>query len=204
MKKYVIALDAGHHLFPRHAHRPRRPPRRLGSAPVPADIPAARLGRARPARHSLLAAGRAHRAHHVLECGHRRDRFHRHHQPARDHHRVGPRHRRAHHERHRLAVPPHGAHGGGHRERPGDRGRDHRAHGPRARRLLLRQQARLDLGRGARRPRPRRGGGALLRHRGQLAHLEAHRRGRACDGCDQRQPDHALQHPREALGSLPA
>ena len=43
------------------------------------------------------------------------------------------RHRRAHHERHRLAVPPHGAHGGGHRERPGDRGRDHRAHGPRAR-----------------------------------------------------------------------
>ena len=32
MKKYVIALDAGHHLFPRHAHRPRRPPRRLGPA----------------------------------------------------------------------------------------------------------------------------------------------------------------------------
>ena len=31
MKKYVIALDAGHHLFPRHAHRPRRPPRRLGA-----------------------------------------------------------------------------------------------------------------------------------------------------------------------------
>ena len=59
---------------------------------------------------------------------------------------LDPRHRRAHHERHRLAVPPHGAHGGGHRERPGDRGRDHRAHGPRARRLLLRQQARLDLG----------------------------------------------------------
>ena len=27
-------------------------------------------------------------------------------------------------QRHRLAVPPHGAHGGGHRERPGDRGRD--------------------------------------------------------------------------------
>ena len=47
-------------------------------------------------------------------------------------------------------------------------------------------------------------GGTLLRHRGQLAHLEAHRRGRARHGCDQRQPHHALQHPREALGSLPA
>ena len=194
----------GHHLFPRHAHRPRRPPRRLGPTALPPDLPPARLGRARPPGHPLLAAGRLNRAHHVRERGYRRHRFHRHHQPARDHHRVGPHHRRAHHERHRLAVPPHGAHGGGHRERPSYRSRDHGAHGTRARRLLLRQQARLDLRRGARRSRSRRGGGACFRHRGQLARLEAHRRGRARHGRDQCEPDHALQHPREALGSLPA
>ena len=47
-------------------------------------------------------------------------------------------------------------------------------------------------------------GELCFRHRGQLAHLEAHRRGRARHGRDQCEPDHALQHPREALGSLPA
>jgi len=43
-------------------------------------------------------------------------------------------------------------------------------------------------------------GGAALRHRGHLAHLEAHRRPGPRDGLLQRLPDHALQHQYPGLG----
>ncbi len=195
---------SGHYVVSGHAHRSRRPGCGQRAAALSAAVPSAGLGGARSPRHPVVPAGRLDRALAHLQRESGRDRFDRHYQPARDHRGVGPRHRRAHRERHRVAVPPHGSHGGGPDGRPGGRGRDHGPHGPGSRRLLLGEQDRLDFGGGARGPGPRRGRRARLRHRRQLAHLEAHLRGRARHRCDQRESHHALQHPRRLLGPLSA
>ena len=54
------------------------------------------------------------------------------------------------------------------------------------------------------RARRREAGRARVRHRGQLAHLVAHAGPGARDRRDQRQPHHAVRHPRDALGSVAA
>src|SRR3990172_11944100 len=81
----------GHVLLPRHPLRPRRRARRLRPAALRADLPAARLGGARPGG-DLADAGRDGAA--GAGAGERlarRRRRHRHHQPARDDAHLGPR-----------------------------------------------------------------------------------------------------------------
>ena len=86
----------------------RRCPRGRASR-VPADLPAAGLGRARCGGDLGDAIGRHARG--ARQGRHRcaRRGRHRHHEPARDHGAVGPRIRSARRPRHRLAGPPHGA-----------------------------------------------------------------------------------------------
>ena len=128
--------------------------------------------------------------------GHRR---HRHHQPAGDHRGLGQGHRGAGVQRHRLAVPPH------QRllrraESKGLRGGDPPEDGAGGGRLLLRPQDPLDPGQRPRRPAAGGGGGAPLRHSGDLADLAAHRRPGPRHRLLQRLPDHALQHQHPGLG----
>ena len=72
---------------------------------------------------------------------------------------------------------------------------------PGHRRLLFRHQAALDSGERARRPGAGGAGRAAVRHRGDLADLEAHRRQGPCDGLFQRLPHHAVQHQYPATGT---
>lgn len=64
----------------------------------------------------------------------------------------------------------------------------------------FRHQAALDSGECAGRPGAGGAGRAAVRHRGDMAHLEAHRRQSPCDGLFQRFPHHAVQHQYPALG----
>ena len=79
------------------------------AARVPADLPAARLGRARPERDLGQPARHRARRHRQGRPEGRRHPRHRHHQPARDHGAVEPAHRQAGAQRHRLAGPAHRA-----------------------------------------------------------------------------------------------
>ena len=137
-----------------------------------------------------------HRPDRHLSQGHCR---HRHHQPAGDHHRLGQKNRRAGVPRHRLAVPPHQCvlrRAEGKRTGGGIPGQDRSGH----RRLFFRHQTALDSGERAGRPGAGGAGRAAVRHRGDLAHLEAHRRQSPRDGLFQRFPHHAVQHQYPALG----
>ncbi len=124
----------------------------------------------------------------------------RHHQPARDDGGLGPAHRRAGGARHRLAGHPHRP-AAGRAGRGEQRAVVRRAHRAAAGDLLRRTEAALAAGQ-RRRPagagRTRRG---ALRHHGQLADLEAHRRAR--HRRHQRQPDAADEpaHPRLGPGA---
>ena len=77
-------------------------------------------------------------------------------------------------------------------------------HRPDPRCLLLRHQDQVDPGPCGGRPGEGGAGRGALWHRGQLAALEAHRRGRPRHRLHQRQPHHALRHPRSGLGRHPA
>ena len=206
MKKYIIALDQGttssRAMLIDRAGRPVASVQR----PVPADLPAARLGRARPAGHPLLAAGRLDRAHHVRERGHRRHRFHRHHQPARDHHRVGPRPPASPScnaivwQCRRTAPIVRGASRATRRPRPTITARTGLV--PDAYFSASKLDWILDNVPGA---RERAEAGELCFGTVDSWLIWKLTDGaRARHGRDQRQPHHALQHPREALGSLPA
>ena len=128
-----------------------------------------------------------------------RRRRHRHHQPARDHGRLGSQDRPAHRQRHRLAGSAHGR-----RLRSTAVGRRGaalpRAHGPGARRVLLRHEARVDARQRRRRPRARRGRRARVRHDRFVAALEADRRPPAHHRREQRLAHAAVQHPHAAVG----
>ena len=193
----------GHHQLPGHSLRPGAEHRGHRPEGIHPDLPPGGLGGAR--RHGDL----------VLpvrgdDGGHRPDRGlpggrgrHRHHQPAGDHHPLGQGHRPAHPQRHRLAVPPHRPHGGpaaGRRAWGTTSGR----HRPDPRRLLLRHQDQVDPGPGGGGPGEGPAGGDPLRHGGQLAAVEAHRRGGPRHRRHQRLPHHALRHPPPGLGRHPA
>ena len=196
-------LHPGHR--PRHHLEPGDRLRRAhgggghGAGGVSAALPAVGLGRARPGRHLVddrRGLPRRDRAGGDRPRGAGGDR---HHQPARDDAGLGPRHRRAARPGDRLAGPPHQRAlrraGGGRARADG-----HRAHRAAARPLLLRHQAEV----AARHPRGRARAGAAgrpaVRHRRQLADLEADRRQGACDRRDERRADPALRHPRGRLG----
>ena len=209
MKEGRHSAGCGHHLFPRHAHRPRRASRRLGATALPPDLPAARLGRARPATRSGDAAERA-----VADAGHCANRA------------LAARTSRPSASRTSARQPSFGiapraspsttpSSGSAAARRPMVRGHlratqltaaEHRGtHGTRARRLFLRHQdSRWILGEvpGAR--AARRGGGACCSAPWtawlvwKLTYGAVH----ATDVTNA-SPHHALQHPRESLGSLP-
>ncbi len=119
--------------------RGARAPRRRSSCGRSIPMPAGSSTTWRRSGATTVVGAQAHAG----QCapGRRRDRRHRHHQPARNHRAVGPRQRRAAAQRHRLAGPAHGgmvpAHG-----RQGRRRRARQAHRPADRSLLLRHQAR--------------------------------------------------------------
>ncbi len=123
--------------------------------------------------HPVRRGGGGHGARRHPGGGRRRDR---HHQPARDHRGVGSRDRGADRQRDRLAGQAHRR-----RVRCAARARPRAAHraedGTGARRLLLRDQARVVARQRARGARARGGGRARVRHRRQLARLEALGRG---------------------------
>ncbi len=121
------------------------------------DLPAAGLGRARPARNLALAARLCARGAGGRGCDQLADRGHRHHQSARDHDRLGSSHRPTRVQRHRVAGS---ADRGDLRQAQGRRSRSpvHRPHRPGARRLFLRDQAALGAGPRRRRARASRGG----------------------------------------------
>ena len=196
------SAGCGHHLFPRHAHRPRRASRRLGATALPPDLPAARLGRARPARHPLLAAGRARPS---SSCPSNVDTA--------EIDSIGITNqrettivwdrttgepimnaivwqcRRTAPMVEAIASDPATA-----AEITARTGLVPDAYFSASKLAWI-----LGEVPGA---RARAEAGELcLRHRGQLAHLEAHLRGRPRHRRDQRQPHHALQHSREPLGS---
>ena len=162
-------------------------------------FPPARVGGARRQR-DLVDPDRGRPAGYGEHRGDRRRHCrHRHHQPAGNHHRLGQKNRRAGVPRHRLAVPPHQRLlRYTERKRSGGRipGQDRSGH----RRLFFRYQAAMDSGERAGRPGAGGAGRAAVRHRGDLAHLEAHRRQSSCDGLFQRLPHHAVQHQHPSLG----
>ncbi len=143
-----------HHQFARHPVRSRRRIVAVGAARVPADLPAARLGRARPGGDLGDPDRRGRRGAGTRTAAPARHRGHRHHQPARDHGRLGPRDRQADPQRDRLAGPPHrGVLRSPEARRP--RGVHPREDRPGDRRLLLGHQARLDSRQRRRAPGPR-------------------------------------------------
>jgi hypothetical protein len=188
-----------HHVLARTGVRPRRPRGCQRAGRVPPDLPAARLGRARPRRNLVLAVRRA--ARRARQGRHRRarPRGHRHHEPARDHDPVGPRHRQAGGQRDRVAGPAHREHlrraarGGA---RPHVRGED----GARRRRVLLRHQAQVAARPRARRASARRARRARVRHRRLVARLEPDGRHRPRHRRVEREPHAALRHPSRRLG----
>ena len=157
--------------------RPRLP--RGGAALSPA-----RVGRAGPERAlGVRACGRGRGAGRRGRGGGRSHRD-RHHEPARDDDRLGSGERRAGPPRHRLAGPANG------RAVQGAPRRSHpRPDGARPRPVLLGDEARVDPQRGLGRPG--------LRDGRLVAHLEAHRRSRACDRRLQRLAN-AAPRPRDA------
>ena len=144
---------------------------------IPADLPEAGLGRARPGGDLVVAAGVLHEA--LAQGGHRRarPRRDRHHQPARDDAAVGSRHRQADRQRDRLAGPAHRS-DLRRASRRGPRGDVRREDRTRHRRLLLRHEAQVAARSRSGRARARARGRARVRHRRQLARLAAHRRPR--------------------------
>ena len=161
--------------------------------------PRAGLGRARSERDLGLAAARGARRARAREGARRRHRRDRHHEPARDDGRVGPRDRPADPPRDRVAVAPdRGAVRGAEAARA--RAGGARAHGPRGRRVLLRDEARLDPRQGRGRARARAARRARVRHDRHVARLEAHRRHGARDRLQQRLAHDALRHRAAALG----
>ena len=198
---YILALDQGttssRAILFDHDGRDRgdRP------AGVPADLPAARLGRARPAGDLGVADRRRGRGARPGAAAAARRRRHRHHQPARDHDRLGSRDRASRSatpSSGRTAAPPafcdrlraDGAETAGPRaDRPG----------PRC--LLLRHaRSRWILDNVPGRAGARRGRRARLRHRRHLARLEADRRTRPRHRRQQRLAHDALQHPHRRVG----
>ena len=170
---------------------------RLGLPRVHPALPAARLGRARPAgdlgghdgRRRRGAAGRRRAPGRPLGA--------RHHQSARDRLRVGSRQRRAAAQRDRLAGPPHGR-ALRRAARAGPRGARAGAHRAGARPVLLGHQdpVAARARRGPARARAERPRG--VRHDRLVADLQAH--GRAPDRRHQRLADAALRHRRRPLG----
>ncbi len=202
-RRYRRGLPAGpgpgHFQLAQHRLPPRRQHRGHGAARIPPDLPAARLGGARPDGDLADPAGDRARGAAPGRARSTADQGHRHHQPARDHRGVEPPHRPAHLQRHRLAGPARRAQlRRAARARLGryDPRQDRLAH----RRLFLRHQAPVDPGPRARGAPARRTRRAGLRHRGRLADLAAHRRPGSCDGRQQRLAHHALQRAREPLG----
>ena len=189
----------GYHQFAGAAVRRYGSGRIGGAAGVPPALPPGRLGGARPGGDPRqpgrggAGGGRGGRRHRGGggRGGHR--------QPARDHRGVGPAQRRSDPPRHRVAGPPHQRHGGA-AGRGGARRPVPHPRRPGAGRLLFRHQAGLDPGPRARRPAPRRGRRAGVRHRGQLAGVSPQRRRAAPDRRQQRQPHPALRHPPRPLG----
>ena len=123
----------------------------------------------------------------------------RHHQPARDDRPLGPQDRRPRLPGHRLAEPPDG------RDLRAPEGRGPRAalpraHRPRPRPLLLRQQDRLAPRGQPRAAGPRRGGRDRVRHDRLLAHPPPHRRPRARHRPHERVAHAPLRHPLPPLG----
>ncbi len=163
----------------------------VGQTRVQTDLPAAGLGRTRPERDlgdADRGGDRGARAGAPPAAGHRR---HRHHQPARDDGRVGSRDRRTRLQRHRLAGPPDG---GLLRSAEARRPRrpHPRTHRPGHRRLLFRQQGRVDSrqrprgARAGRRPASWRSGPSTAgwcgssRAAPRTSRTSATRRGRCC------------------------
>ena len=103
------------------------------------------------------------------------------------------------HQRHRLAGSPHRGFCDRLRSRR-HRAAVPRAHGPGARRLLFRHQARLDSRQRRRRARAGRSRRARVRHDRFVAALEADRRPPARHRRQQRLAHAAVQHPHAAVG----
>ena len=200
MSKYRAGAGPGHDQFPRHRVRPSRFPHRHGPEGVPADLSPARLGRARCGGDLVDAArvravrAQAGRRERVRHHGDRRD------QPARDRRAVGPRDRGSDRQRHRLAGP---AHRGAMRRTACD-GRGGTGPGenrPRARSVLLRNEAGLAARSRARRARARRARRTRVRDGRQLADLEPDRRGGTRHRRQQRLAHVAVQPARHCSGT---
>ena len=133
----------GHDRYEVPGLRRRWPPGRAGVLRVPAVLPPRRVGRARRGRDLGGHAARRPRGARGRRDRRLRPRGHRDHEPARDRRRLGPRVRRAAAPRDRVAGPAHrralrrAASAGARAALP-------RAHGARARRLLLRHEVRVD------------------------------------------------------------
>ena len=164
----ILALDQGTTGSTAIVFDERGPRRRARLPRVRPALPAAGLGRARRRRDlggdAAGGAGGARRRRHRRPRA-RRDR---HHQPARDRRGLGPQDGRAAAPGAGVAGPPHG----GRCDELREEGHEHagpRAHGPRARPLLLGHEDRVADPRGRRRPGRRR-----LRHDRLVAGLQAH------------------------------
>ncbi len=154
-------------------------------------LPPTGVGGARPGRD---LAGHAHRAGRGGRRAGPAGGRHRHHRPARDRGGVGPAHRRAPPPRHRVAGPSH--RGPLRRAGGGGRAPPHPCpHRPGARPVLLGVQVRVaaDRGRCGGRRAP------CARHHRHLAPVEPDRRRGPRHRPLQRQPHHAVRHPRRPL-----